>query len=157
MLEQSSPSLTVRIAQALALLDEAAKTASASLVDLPDNPAVKRLPNSSAFTVTITEMQRLGVWNGFQHDWHAQYAYARTLIEGHRFGPLRQLLKGGGYQDASHGWRVFSAEVIRQIKAITGDLRDLVSETGVARMSSGPATSARALATAQTLRRPVRP
>lgn len=149
MTDQMSPNLTDRLADALRLVDEAITSASEQLADGPDNPRVKRLPGSvSAFEIKLSDLTsrarmpgergtgpvHRASWSVFDHDWLAQYRYARELLEARRFAALRELLAGGGYRDTSHGWRAFAPEVIGHIKAITGDLQDAVSLTDAKRM-----------------------
>lgn len=149
MTDQTQPNLTERLANALRLVDEAITKASVQLAEGPDNPRVQRFSGSaSAFTVKLSDLTtrarmpgergtgsvHRSSWSVFDHDWLAQYRYARELLEARRFAALRELLAGGGYRDSSHGWRAFAPEVIEHIKAITGDLQDAVSLTDARRM-----------------------
>lgn len=149
MTDQLKPTLTARLADALRLVDEAIAEASEQLANGPDNPRVQRFSGSvSAFTVKLSDLTTRArmpgergtgpvhrtSWSVFDHDWLAQYRYARELLESRRFAALRDLLAGGGYRDASHGWRAFAPEVIEHIKAVTGDLRAAVSLTDAKRM-----------------------
>jgi hypothetical protein len=149
MTDQSSPNLSERLADALRLVDEAIASASQQLANGPDNPRIQRLSGSvSAFTVKLSDLTtrarmpgergtgsvNRSSWSVFDHDWLAQYRYARELLEARRFAALRELLAGGGYRDSSHGWRAFAPEVIEHVKAITGDLQTAVSLTDAKRM-----------------------
>lgn len=143
--------LTARLSEALRLVDEAIVDASSRLGQQPDNPAIQRVGGSSgAFVIKLSDMTTtkslLGKpgeepkritrtsWSVFDHDWLAQYRYARELLESRRFSALRELLSNGSYRDPSHGMRFFAPEVIDNIKRITGDLRDAVSLTDARRM-----------------------
>lgn len=143
--------LAARLNEALRLVDEAIADAATRLGQQPDNPAIQRVGGATgAFVIRLSDMtttknlltkpgeepKRVSrtSWSVFDHDWLAQYRYARKLLETRRFSALREMLANGSYRDPSHGLRFFAPEVIDNIKRITGYLRNAVSLTDARRM-----------------------
>ena len=126
------PKLAELLIQALALFEGAIEEARVELVKQGDNPKIdRRFPNApNVFVISSSVLGANQKWDPFAHDWVAQYRYAADLLQTRRFAALEKLLEGSGYRDASHGMRTFAPEVIERIKAITGDLRLAVQDTG---------------------------
>lgn len=113
-----------RYAQAQEMLRQAVAETRARIESGPDNPAIKRFPGSKiAFTMSQSELGRVGNWTPFTHDWPAQYEKASQMLEAGRYSDLRSVLQTGRCREGGSPLQ-FADEVVTRLRSILGDLPD---------------------------------
>lgn len=137
--EESNPesNLSGQLAQAFAMIQEAAQAAASMVEKGPDNPAIRRLGQggagsergSNAFVISSAALMASNNLSVYFHDWKSQYEDVAELLRNRRFGAVKSILRDGKYNKTPFDKRVLAPQVVTKLREILGDMNEISDES----------------------------